>query len=103
MAAGRQACAVREQLERLGLPAGWRQTCRRAALAGAGVQARVWNPPILKCPADDLPAPPATFIAIRRTRTATRNGADHSYILNQHVVDDRSRGLARPGRASRRT
>src|SRR5206468_6397579 len=23
----------------------------------------VWNPPVMKCPSDDLPPPPATFVA----------------------------------------
>jgi len=42
----------------------------------------VWNPPIMKCPSDDLPAPPAIFVPGQ-----PENGADHSYIINQNVLD----------------
>ena len=42
----------------------------------------VWNPPIMKCPADDLPDPPPTW-----TLGMSENGADHSYILNEIIKD----------------
>ena len=42
----------------------------------------VWNPAILKCPADDLPDPPATW-----TLGAFENGADHTYIFNEIIKD----------------
>jgi prepilin-type N-terminal cleavage/methylation domain-containing protein/prepilin-type processing-associated H-X9-DG protein len=47
----------------------------------------VWNPPILKCPADELPAPPAVFVGESAYQNGDENGADHSYILNQHIAD----------------
>jgi prepilin-type N-terminal cleavage/methylation domain-containing protein/prepilin-type processing-associated H-X9-DG protein len=40
----------------------------------------VWNPPILKCPSDDLPTPPPVWV-----QGQSENGADHSYILNQNI------------------
>jgi prepilin-type N-terminal cleavage/methylation domain-containing protein/prepilin-type processing-associated H-X9-DG protein len=40
----------------------------------------VWNPPVMKCPADDLPTPPETWV-----QGQPENGADHSYILNQNI------------------
>jgi len=42
----------------------------------------VWNPIILKCPADDLPDPPAAW-----TLGLYENGADHTYILNEIIKD----------------
>jgi len=42
----------------------------------------VWNPPVLKCPADDLPEPPKTW-----TLGMFENGADHSYIFNEIIKD----------------
>ena len=42
----------------------------------------VWNPPIMKCPSDDLPPPPAVFVPGQ-----PENGADHSYLLNQNIED----------------
>ena len=42
----------------------------------------VWNPPILKCPSDDLPPPPVVFVPGQ-----SENGADHSYLLNQNIED----------------
>ena len=46
----------------------------------------VWNPPVLKCPSDDLPPPPAVFDPNGLPGRA-ENGADHSYLLNYHIVD----------------
>ena len=40
----------------------------------------VWNPPIMKCPLDDLPSPPAVWV-----QGQSENGADHSYLLNQNI------------------
>ena len=42
----------------------------------------VWNPTILKCPADDLPTPPPTW-----AYGVSENGADHSYIFNEIIKD----------------
>ena len=47
----------------------------------------VWNPPILKCPADELPPPPATFIGEQQYQNGDELGADHSYILNAHLAE----------------
>jgi prepilin-type N-terminal cleavage/methylation domain-containing protein/prepilin-type processing-associated H-X9-DG protein len=47
----------------------------------------VWNPPILKCPSDELPAPPPTYIGEAQYKDGDENGADHSYILNQNIPD----------------
>jgi prepilin-type N-terminal cleavage/methylation domain-containing protein/prepilin-type processing-associated H-X9-DG protein len=47
----------------------------------------VWNPPIFKCPSDDLPEPPAVFIGEANYQNGDEKGADHSYIMNQHIVD----------------
>jgi prepilin-type processing-associated H-X9-DG protein len=47
----------------------------------------VWNPPILKCPADELPTPPATFIGEQQYQNGDELGADHSYILNAHLAE----------------
>jgi prepilin-type N-terminal cleavage/methylation domain-containing protein/prepilin-type processing-associated H-X9-DG protein len=46
----------------------------------------VWNPPVMKCPADDLPAPPAVFVGTATYQNGDENGADHSYIFNYHIV-----------------
>jgi prepilin-type N-terminal cleavage/methylation domain-containing protein/prepilin-type processing-associated H-X9-DG protein len=40
----------------------------------------VWNPPILKCPSDELPPPPEVWVPGQ-----PENGADHSYLLNQNI------------------
>jgi prepilin-type N-terminal cleavage/methylation domain-containing protein/prepilin-type processing-associated H-X9-DG protein len=40
----------------------------------------VWNPPVMKCPSDELPAPPDVFVVGQ-----PENGADHSYLLNQNI------------------
>ena len=40
----------------------------------------VWNPPVMKCPVDELPDPPPVWI-----EGQSENGADHSYILNQNI------------------
>ena len=45
----------------------------------------VWNPPVMKCPADDLPPPPPVFDAANY-ENGDENGADHSYIFNYHIV-----------------
>src|SRR5687768_2699831 len=42
----------------------------------------VWNPAVLKCPADDLPEPTATW-----TLGMPENGADHTYIFNEIIKD----------------
>jgi len=47
----------------------------------------VWNPPVMKCPADDLPPPPPVFIGTAQYQNGDENGADHTYILNYHIVD----------------
>jgi prepilin-type N-terminal cleavage/methylation domain-containing protein/prepilin-type processing-associated H-X9-DG protein len=47
----------------------------------------VWNPPIMKCPSDELPAPPPTFIGEATYKDGDENGADHSYMLNQNIID----------------
>jgi prepilin-type N-terminal cleavage/methylation domain-containing protein len=42
----------------------------------------VWNPPVMKCPSDQLePVPPTLPL------TEPENGAEHSYILNNHLRD----------------
>ena len=46
----------------------------------------VWNPPILKCPSDDLPTPPAVFDGTNY-QNGDELGADHSYIFNNHIVE----------------
>ena len=46
----------------------------------------VWNPPVMKCPADDLPEPPPTFVGLPQYQNGDELGADHSYILNYHIV-----------------
>ena len=46
----------------------------------------VWNPPVMKCPSDDLPPPPAVFIGTDKYQNGDENGADHSYILNYHII-----------------
>ena len=45
----------------------------------------VWNPPVMKCPADDLPPPPPTFVGETAYQNGDENGADHTYILNAHL------------------
>jgi prepilin-type N-terminal cleavage/methylation domain-containing protein/prepilin-type processing-associated H-X9-DG protein len=45
----------------------------------------VWNPPVMKCPADDLQPPPATYIGAGY-RNGDENGADHSYLLNNNIA-----------------
>ena len=47
----------------------------------------VWNPPVMKCPADNLPDPPATFIGEAQYQNGDELGADHSYILNNHLIE----------------
>src|SRR5262245_36063716 len=47
----------------------------------------VWNPPVMKCPADELPDPPATFIGYPPYQNGDEKGADHSYILNYHLAE----------------
>jgi prepilin-type processing-associated H-X9-DG protein len=49
----------------------------------------VWNPPILKCPSDQLPAPPPAYIGDAKYKDGDENGADHSYILNENITDRR--------------
>jgi len=46
----------------------------------------VWNPPIMKCPADELADPPAVFIGTNNYQNGDEKGADHSYIFNDHIV-----------------
>lgn len=41
-----------------------------------------WNPAIMKCPEDPLPDPPAVWVL-----NQPENGADHSYIVNQNILD----------------
>ena len=45
----------------------------------------VWNPPILKCPSDDLRPPPPTYVGELMYRDGDENGADHSYLLNENI------------------
>ena len=47
----------------------------------------VWNPPVLKCPADDLPTPPAVFVGAATYKNGDEKGADHSYIFNEIIKD----------------
>jgi prepilin-type N-terminal cleavage/methylation domain-containing protein len=58
----------------------------------------VWNPPVMKCPSDFLEDTPAVFAPGQR-----ENGADHSYILNNHLVENPDRiikfGSKTPGRS----
>ena len=42
---------------------------------------KVWNPPIMKCPSDQLDPVDPTW-----PLSAAENGAEHSYILNNHLV-----------------
>src|SRR5687768_15160805 len=46
----------------------------------------VWNPPVMKCPADDLPPPPAVFVGTDVYQNGDEKGADHSYLFNYHIV-----------------
>jgi prepilin-type processing-associated H-X9-DG protein len=46
----------------------------------------VWNPPVMKCPSDDLPPPPLTFVEAGY-QNGDEKGADHSYILNDHITE----------------
>jgi prepilin-type N-terminal cleavage/methylation domain-containing protein/prepilin-type processing-associated H-X9-DG protein len=45
----------------------------------------LWNPPIMKCPSDELPSPPPVFNPTGY-ENGDENGADHSYILNNHIA-----------------
>ena len=47
----------------------------------------VWNPPVMKCPADELPPPPAVYVGVDKYKNGDENGADHSYILNELIKD----------------
>jgi prepilin-type processing-associated H-X9-DG protein len=45
----------------------------------------VWNPPVMKCPADELPPAPEQYIGAGYTDGDER-GADHSYLLNNNIA-----------------